>query len=329
MMRKTSKLALAILAGMLMFVSACGSKPSGGGTGKTAKKVNFPTKAVDLVVPFKPGGNVDMCSRIIAPVMEKSLGQPVEVLNKPGGGAVIGQTYALNAKPDGHTVLVLTSSFATNVLSGNTTYKIDSVKMIGQMCYDPEVLVVSSALGVKDYKSFLDVAKSKELLNTTPGFSTSHHICSLLYGQKTGIKFQYMHTNGSAEQTVELAGGHADVGFTTYAGAASLIQQGKIIPIAVANDSRLSTLPNVPTLKELGLDFKYGSYRGLAVSSKVPDDVVEILRDALKKAMNDENVKKQFANSGLPVSYTDGPAFEKMVREDYKGLESVKPMLKK
>lgn len=89
-------------------------------SGKAAAPTDYPTKSIDLVVPFTAGGNVDLSCRILAQEMEKELGQPVSVLNKEGGGAVIGQTYVANSKPDGYTLLAMTSSFVTNVLSGTT-----------------------------------------------------------------------------------------------------------------------------------------------------------------------------------------------------------------
>ena len=291
------------------------------------KTTDYPNKPIDLVVPFAAGGNVDLSCRILAQELEKELGQPVNVLNKEGGGAVVGQTYAVTQKPDGYTMLALTSSYVTNVLSGATTYDMDSITPIAEYCFDPELIVASEASGIETIEQFMEVGKEKVLLNSTPGFSTSHHIASLIFTQKTGIEFEYMHTNGSAEQTVQLAGGHAEVGMTTYAGAASLIEQGKIKVLAICADERSDILPDVPTLKESGVDFVYGAYRGLAVPAGTPDEVVQILSDAMAKVMASEEVKTQFDNSGFPITYTDAATFKEFLANDYVSMEAIQDLI--
>lgn len=297
-------------------------------SGKAAAPADYPTKSIDLVVPFTAGGNVDLSCRILAQEMEKELGQPVSVLNKEGGGAVIGQTYVANAKPDGYTLLAMTSSFVTNVLSGTTTYNMDSIIPVAEYCFDPEIIVASADSGIETIDQFIEEGKKRELLNTTPGFSTSHHIASLLFSQKTGVQFEYMHTNGASEQTVQLAGGHAEVGFTTYAGAASLIEQGKIKVLAICSDERSDNLPDVPTLKESGIDFTYGSYRGIGVPAGTPDEIVQYLSATLESVMSSDEVKDQFANSGLPITYANSADFKAMLDEDYKNMESIQDLLK-
>lgn len=352
-MRKRNMKALAMVAAAALVLAGCSG---GGGSATTAAKeeattqaaaseekateaaadttaaaaektTDYPNKPIDLVVPFAAGGNVDLSCRILAQELEKELGQPVNVLNKEGGGAVVGQTYAVTQKPDGYTMLALTSSYVTNVLSGATTYDMDSITPIAEYCFDPELIVASEASGIETIEQFMEVGKEKVLLNSTPGFSTSHHIASLIFTQKTGIEFEYMHTNGSAEQTVQLAGGHAEVGFTTYAGAASLIEQGKIKVLAICADERSDILPDVPTLKESGVDFVYGAYRGLAVPAGTPDEVVQILSDAMAKVMASEEVKTQFDNSGFPITYADAATFKEFLANDYVSMEAIQDLI--
>lgn len=350
-MRKRNLKAMAVLAAAALVMAGCGNSGGQAATAakaetaapaateaagaseeakdatEAAKATDFPTKPIDLVVPFAAGGNVDLSCRILAAELEKELGQPVNVLNKEGGGAVVGQTYAVTQKPDGYTMLALTSSYVTNVLSGATTYDMDSITPIAEYCFDPELIVASEASGIETIEQFMEVGKTKTLLNSTPGFSTSHHIASLIFTQKTGIEFEYMHTNGSAEQTVQLAGGHAEVGFTTYAGASSLIDQGKIKVLAICADERSDILPDVPTMKESGLDFVYGAYRGLSVPAGTPDEVVQVLSDAMAKVMASEEVKTQFDNSGFPITYTDAATFKAFLAEDYKSMEAIQDLI--
>lgn len=362
MMRRRNWKAMAVLAAAVVAVSGCGGANSGGGKtdggnsgqqpaaaaaakeeepkaedakGKTegeaavAPATDFPTKAIDIVVPFSAGGNVDLSCRILATELEKELGQPVSVLNKEGGGAVIGQTYAVTQKPDGYTMLALTSSYVTNVLSGTTTYDMDSIQPIAQYCFDPELIVASADSGIETLDQFLEEGKERELLNSTPGFSTSHHIASLIFARDFGTKFEYMHTVGSSEQTVQLAGGHAEVGFTTYAGAASLIEQGKIKVLAICDKERSENLPDVPTVKEAtGQEFIYGAYRGFAVPAGTPDEVVQVLANAMEKVMASEEVATQFGNSGLPVTYANTEDFSALLKKDYADMEAIQDLIK-
>lgn len=284
----------------------------------------FPEKEVTIVVPFKAGGNVDLCCRIIADEMTKILGQQVVVEDREGGGAIIGQTYALNQPADGYTMLALTSSFVTNILSGDTDFGIEDATAIGQFCFDPEIVVVSAESGITNMDEFMAAAKAEALTNSTPGFSTSHHIASLIMTETFGLTpFAYMHTDGSADQVVQLAGGHAQCGLTTYGGAATLIAEGKIIPLAVCNSERHQALPDVPTMAECGYDFVYGAYRGFAVPAGTPEDVINILSDALKQAMESEAVIKAFNDSGFPIMYMNAADYQAFLTQDYANMDAI------
>ncbi|MBR4502250.1 MAG: tripartite tricarboxylate transporter substrate binding protein [Clostridia bacterium] len=311
-MKKTLRSVIALaLAFMLTFVM---------GTAMAA----FPEKEVTIVVPFKAGGNVDLCCRIIADEMTRILGKQVVVEDREGGGAIIGQTYALGQPADGYTMLALTSSFVTNILSGDTDFGIEDAAAIGQFCFDPEIVVASADSGITNMDEFMAAAKAESLTNSTPGFSTSHHIASLIMTEQFGLTpFSYMHTDGSADQVVQLAGGHAQVGLTTYGGAATLIQEGKIIPLAVCNSERHQALPDVPTMAECGYDFVYGAYRGFAVPAGTPEDVIGILSDALKQAMESEAVIKAFNDSGFPIMYMNAADYQAFLATDYANMEAI------
>ena len=328
------------ICALILSLSACG-KPAAGtpssGTPENSAPASgspapaapsFPDgKTVTLVVPFAAGGNVDLCARIIAEEMSKVLNTNVVVEDREGGGAIIGQTYALSQPADGYTVLLQTSSFVTNILSGDTEFGMEDCIAIGQFCFDPEVIVVSADSGITSLEEFFEKAKSGTLTNSTPGFSTSHHIASLILADTYGLNFDYMHTNGSAEQVVQLAGGHAQSGLTTYGGAATLIQEGKIIPLAVCSNERHQALPDVTTMAELGYDFTYGAYRGMGVPAGTPDEVVQILSDALGKVMSVDSVIQAFTDSGFPISYLPAADFQAMLEQDYKNMESIYHLL--
>lgn len=318
-------LLVTILSSMLL---ACGNTGNSGGAGNTAEvEADFPTKAVEIVVPFAAGGNVDLSCRIFAPEMEKALGEAVVVQNREGGGATIGQAYVASANPDGYTMLAVTNSFVTNIIFNETPYDIDSIEPIGMFTYDPEIMLVTEGSDITSLDELIEKSKGTPLMHSTPGHTTSHHIAALLFEKATGAQFNYIHTNGSAEQTVQLAGGHAEVGFSTYGGAASLIDQGKIRVLGVASEERLESMPDVPTFKELGYDFLYGAWRGIGVPKGTAQEIKDKLSEAFKSAMESEAVKEQFRNAGFPIMYLDAEGFEQYIRNDYDGINSMKEEL--
>lgn len=317
-MKKLSRIVALFAALALVFCCAAASA-----------ETNFPNgKTITIIVPFKAGGNVDLTTRIVADALGKVLDTNVVVECKEGGGAIIGQTYALNQAPDGYTILALTSSFVTNVLSGDTEYGMEDAVAIGQVCSDPEVIVASADSGFTTLAELMKAGQEGILTNSTPGFSTSHHIASLIFAQQFGVNFEYVHTNGSSEQVVQLAGGHVQMGFTTYGGAATLIADGKIVPLAVCANERTAALPDVPTVEEAGFEpFVYGAYRGYAVPKGTPDEVVTILSDALKEVMEDPDVQAAFDNAGFPVAYLNAADFQAMLDQDYVNMESIYHLL--
>lgn len=328
-MKKKVMILLLLSMVMVLLLSACsGNNPESGETPDADTVEEFPTKPVEIVVPFAAGGNVDMCARIIAPEAEKVLGQSLVVTNKEGGGASIGQTYAANSNPDGYTVLALTSSYSTNVMGGTVDFEFDAITPVSMHCFDPELIVVSGDSDIQNMEDFLAKSKAEPLLNSTPGHLTSHHIASMMFTDITGCQFEYMHTNGSAEQTVQLAGGHAEVGMTTYGGAASLIEQGKIRVLAVCDTQRHPALPDVPTISEAcDINFNYGAWRGFGVPKGTPDEVVETLQNAFKAALETDTVKDQFENAGFPLVYKSSQEFKDYLEADWNGLLKLKDLI--
>ena len=332
MLNKRSIISLIlILTIIITAVTGCsqnGSKTSGNETNSNGVPVvDYPTKSIELVVPFAAGGNVDLSARIIGPEMEKALGEKVVILNKEGGGATIGQSYVANSDPDGYTAIALTSSYVTNIILKGANFEVDSLEPIGMFTFDPEIMLVSADSDLESLDQLIEKSKQEPLVHSTPGHSTSHHIAGLILEDMVGAEFNYIHTNGSAEQTVQLAGGHAEIGLSTYGGAASLIDQGKIRVLAVASEERMEVLPDVPTFKELGYDFLYGAWRGVAVPKGTPQEIKDILGDAFETAMASETVEGQFKNSGFPITYMNAEDFGKYIQDDYDNILSMKDIL--
>jgi tripartite-type tricarboxylate transporter receptor subunit TctC len=272
-----------------------------------AAEKQFPSRFIEAVVPFSPGGAVDNSIRIIGAEVEKILGQKITVLNKPAGGSVEGQRYVANAKPDGYTLLAMTSSVVSNILTKNVDFTLESFDPLIMYCFDPFVFVVNADLPYK---------------------ANSKHIAGMIIEGKTGAKFNYVHTKGASEGVPMIAGGHVQVGCWAWAEVRPLVEQNKLRPIAVMAEQRDTDFPNVPTFKEAGFDIYYGAWRGIAAPKGLPPDVKNILIKAFTKAVTSSEVKEKFDKAGFPVVYKDADDFRKYIEEDYMSLKKTLEELK-
>lgn len=295
----------------------------------TVEELKFPEDDIKVIVPFSPGGAVDTTNRILGAKVEEAIDSSIVIQNKPGGGAVVGQTYAVNQPADGYTLLALTSSFVSNIITKDTTYTVDSIEPVMMYCFDPEVLVVNADSDIMSVEDLIAKSKETPLIHSTPGNSTSHHIAGLVFSDLTGAQFDYLHTNGGANQVTQLAGGHAEVGMTIYATALPLVESGKIRILAVASEKRSDRMPDVPTFKELGYDFVYGAFRGIAAPAGTPKEVVLKLQDLYKDALLSDKVKTQFEEAGYPVEYHGSDDFKAYIKKNYESVNSMKDLLSK
>ncbi len=288
----------------------------------------FPTRFLEVVVPFAPGGAVDNTIRIIGTEAEKLLGQKMTILNKPTGGSVEGQRYVAKAKPDGYTLLAMTSSVVSNILTKDVDFTLDSFDPLIMYCFDPFVFVVNADLPYKTLSEVVAASKSKPLAASTPGKANSKHIAGMLIEEKTGAKFNYVHTKGASEGVPMIAGGHVQVGCWAWAEVRPLVEQGKIRPIAVMAEQRDTDFPNVPTFKEEGVELFYGAWRGIAAPKGLSPETRAVLINALTQSVNSAEVKDKFGKAGFPVVYKDAKDFSKYIQEDYVSLQKTLAQLK-
>lgn len=307
--------------GILLTALFCFSLAAGCSSGSKAPK--YPSKEIEFVVPFAAGGAVDVSTRIITAEVEKDLGQKIIVNNKGGGGATEGQGYVAKSKPDGYTVLAMTSSVIANTITKKVDYTIDSFEPLAMFTFDPEVLVVFGESPYKTIAEFIEASKKEPITVSTPGHSTSHHIAGVLLEQKVGAKFKYVHTKGAAESVPMVAGGHVVSGLAVWGEVKSLVQQGKLRVIGVMSVQRDPKMPDVPTFKESGIDIVYGAWRGFSVPKGTPPEIVAALEKSLKKAIESKAVQDKFAQSGYPISYKDSKAFAEYIKTDFTAQKNI------
>ena len=283
----------------------------------------FPDHPVTMVVPFPPGGVADTVARPVAEAMSRELKQPVVIENKAGAGGAIGMAHVAKAKPDGYTVLMSLSSYtvlpeADKVMGRTPQYQLADLRPVARFTADPTVLAVRAESPWKTYAEFVAAARAapgKLTFGSSGNYGTMHMPMAMLELQQ-GVKFTHVPYTGAGPAIVGLLGGQVDAIATGPATIVQHVKSGKVRVLAHWGDARLASLPDVPTLKELGVPIDYAQWSGLFVPAGTPEPVVARLREAAKAAASDERVGQVLGTAGSPVLYMDAPEFQRYVDAD-------------
>ncbi len=277
----------------------------------------FPAKTITIVVPFPPGGTTDVLARAVANKLQSSVGQSVIVDNRPGAGATIGAGQVAKAKPDGYTLLMgaVHHTIATSVYKSLPYNFEKSFAPITTVAVVPNVLVVSASTPFKSVKDLVAEAKSapNKLAYGSNGQGTAQHMIGTQFQISTGSQIVHVPYKGSGPLTTDLVGGQVNMSFDTITPVLPFIKDGKLRPLAVTTAKRSSTLPNVPTLKEVGVDgIEIGTWFGLLAPTGTPADVVKKLNSEIVKIIKSDDFRKQMFEIGAePVG--DSP--EEMAKQ--------------
>jgi tripartite-type tricarboxylate transporter receptor subunit TctC len=291
---------------------------------------DWPEHSITMVVPFPPGGVADTVGRPVADAMSRDLGQPVVIENKAGAGGAIGMGVVAKAKPDGYTILMSLSSLtvlpeADKVLHRASQYQIADLKPIARITADPTVLAVRTDAPWKTYEEFVADAKAhpgKLNFGSSGNYGTMHMPMEML-SHAAGIKLTHVPYTGAGPAIVGLLGGQVDVLATGPASIVQHVKGGKVRVLAHWGNARLTTLPDVKSLKELGTDVEYAQWSGIFVPAATPEPVVQRLRAAARAAANDPRLKEILLTAGSPVQYLDAPEFQRYVDADAAKMAAV------
>jgi tripartite-type tricarboxylate transporter receptor subunit TctC len=310
------------LTGLL---AACGGDDGGGETAAPGQQAspasNYPTKSIRFLVPFVAGGPSDLTSRVTGACLEQELGQTVVVENKPGASGALATNEMKAAKPDGHTLsLVTAGTMVLTPLSNPVGYTKDDITPIGVMAEVPSLLAVGKASPYKDAKAFFEAAKAKpdQLKVGVPGASTPQGIELKRLAQDHGVKVTVVPFNGNAEMTTALLGGNVDaILINASADVVKNIDAGQFVPLAVSPEERLPWLPNTPTLVEAGFEglTLSGSTFGLAGPKGMPDDVTQKLEDTLKACLAKPDVQEKLGKRYVTKEFVDGDGLKAILDE--------------
>jgi tripartite-type tricarboxylate transporter receptor subunit TctC len=264
---------------------------------------------VRIIVPFAAGGPNDVVARLAAQYMAEPLGKTIIVENKPGATGAIGSQQAADAKPDGNTLLLASSStmMAPIILESVRFDPLKDFAPIDLIALDENLLVVNPSVPVKTVQELIDLARSKptELNYSTSGQGSSYHLGTELFSSQTGIEMVHVPYKGTAPAVMGLLAGEVQVQFQAVSQAKQHIAAGKVVPLGIASATRHDDYPNLPTIAEAANvpGFEFATWMGLFVPAGTPDDELSKLRDALSKAAQNKEFQKRLKDLGMrPVS---------------------------
>jgi tripartite-type tricarboxylate transporter receptor subunit TctC len=253
--------------------------------------------------------------------MQKQLGQPLLVVNRPGGNTIVGTQSVAHATPDGYTIIMVSVPHVANfTLYKEMPYAQSDFAPIGQVSNTPNVLVVNPSLPVNSLSDFIAYIKAHPgtINYGTFGVGSSAHLAALLFESKIGQKLTAVHYHGGAPAAVGVMTGEIQFEFGTPLSVAGGIDAGKLKPIAVTSRQRLKFLPNIPTMMESGLDYVMGAWFGLLAPAGTPQPIVVKLNAAMKTAMTEPNVIKVLDQSGTDVVASSPEEFGKFIADETK-----------
>jgi tripartite-type tricarboxylate transporter receptor subunit TctC len=284
---------------------------------------SYPSKPITMVVPFPPGGVADIVGRPLAAQMEKTLKQPIVVVNRTGAGGAVGMASVAKAAPDGYTILMALSSISIFPVSDRINGKAPSYEMkdfapIALITADPTVLVVSADSPWKNLKEFVESAKAypDKINYSSSGVYGTLHVSMEIFANAAGIKLFHVPYQGGGPALTALLGGQVHALASGPAPAVGQIKAGKMRALASWSTERLPLMPDVPTFKELGYDAEFYIWSGVFAPAAIPTPVLDRLRAAVREAATSPEFKGAMEKVQTPVNYLDAPAFRTYWEKD-------------
>jgi tripartite-type tricarboxylate transporter receptor subunit TctC len=266
---------------------------------------DYPEKPINVIVPWGAGGDSDLTTRIWADAVEKELGVPVVVINKAGGGGVVGTMFVAQAKNDGYTLINagLSNMFVTPNFS-DTPYDFDSFTPILKMTSVPLGIVVAKDSPYQSFDEFIASAKSESLTQGSWGAASSGTVLANIIAGQAGYKPKYVHAKSTAESMVSVVGGHIDSAVAFPPAFAPHVKADRARVLVV--NQKMDDFPSVPTFADYGIKGSFEGWSGLFAPKGVPEEVLQKLTAATSKAMKDPKVLEAYNNIGAVVDYRHG-----------------------
>ncbi|UCG67767.1 MAG: tripartite tricarboxylate transporter substrate binding protein [Deltaproteobacteria bacterium] len=277
----------------------------------------YPSREIELMIPWGVGGATDVVFRTFLTVLPKYLERPIIIVNRPGGGAVPGYTEAMKKKPDGYYSLAWISASLTKTHMSVVPYDYQTFDPVIMLVNTPCWILVPANSPFKNINDMLAAARAKPghvtLGNAGAGGGT--HMIALAFEKAVGVRFNHVPHKGGGPTVVATVGGHVDACNLSPPEGVPQMAAGQLRCLAAFSEERMKEFPDVPTAKEQGVDFVLGQWRGLAVPRGTPADRVKVLHDAFKAAMDDPDLQVLAKKGGILLDYKGTGDFKRHIAE--------------
>jgi tripartite-type tricarboxylate transporter receptor subunit TctC len=281
-------------------------------TAVPAKKVDWPAKgkSITLIVPFAAGGPVDLTSRLLAPLMEKELGVPVQVVNKAGASTQTGMAEMVKSKPDGYTIEM--PSIPTTLVTyldaeRKAPYGRKDFELVASAASDASTLSTKADGPYKTLKDLVDAAKAKPegIKLGTAGIGGVTHLAGVALEEEAGVKFGFVHFDGGAPSTTAALAGHTDASLSSAGAVRAMSLSGQLRVLAVFDKEESPLLPGVKTAESQGYKVQGVIINGIVVPAGTPKEIKDTMEAAIKKATADQEFGKKLNEVGLVARFMD------------------------
>lgn len=288
----------------------------------------FPEKGknITIIVPTAAGGSTDVGTRILAAEMEKILGVPVQVTNKPGATGLIGLTEMALSKPDGYTlsafaVIAHVASYVDK--ARKPAFGRKDIQPVGAYGQDDLILTVKGDGPYKSINDLIEAARANpgKIRVASSGVGGGPYLCWVMIEKAAGIDLNLVQFDGGTSLETAVAGGHVDASIASIAGAMSLVKAGALRGINLTGEGKNEHFPDIPNLKAAGVDVSYSARYGLAAPAGVPQDIIKVLADAMEKALENPEVQQRIKGSGMTPRYHTPAQFADFWTEGEKLVE--------
>jgi tripartite-type tricarboxylate transporter receptor subunit TctC len=318
--REDNRMRVRVLA-VLLLLGLCHPEPA-------AAQGDYPDRPITVVAPFPPGGVADLTARPVAAALEKTLKNPVGVVNKTGAAGAVGMSFVANSKPDGYTLLLALSSIsiipeADKLFDRKPAYSVEQLTPIALISADPTILVARADRPWTTVKELVDDAKRRpnEISYSSSGIYGTLHLAMEMFAHAADVKLKHVPYTGAGPALNAILGGHVDLLASGPAVVIPHIKAGKLRPLAGWGASRVAALPDVATFKEAGYPtVEFYIWAGLFAPSGTPEPALRKLREATRQAVADPDFKSAMDNISTPIAYMDAPEFKRFWDQDARRL---------
>ena len=292
-------------------------------SGESEGGASYPNRTVRVIIPWSVGGMTDVLTRPIAEHLEENFGVPFVVENRPGGGGVVGSLEIENSEGDGYIIGTTSMSTVSARYVAPVAPDINNVELIAQVISIPATVTVNADSPWTTLEELLEYARANpgELTNSNSGNGASAHIYALTFGARADVEMNHIPYPGYAEAVTALLAGNVDMTNTPLPDVAQYVDTGELRMLAIAAAERHPNYPDVPTLRELGVEAVMGNYSGFVAPEGTPEEYIATLETAIEAAVTDPEINEFLLGAGFQPVFADREAFATIVRDAEAQLE--------